>query len=281
MPVKFADQEKTWKWFGNQRDFKFELNQEVVVTADINSTNNATLSQHEGFRLRIDKSTGAKAVLAIGVKPDLNSEPTSWTTIATFNKNPANNNSSFNCGELRLDIQDSDPCNHFIDFDDISSSLSGAKEAYSAGLLRFKISIFANASDSTPSGESKFRPTFKLFDSAEKLKIQDMLKNSFKLSELGSSQITIPKGLSVKSVDLQLDSGGLMHFESRRNDLVKLGDTISASEVCEAVKKLPNNSSSLCTSNSSIASVNWELKDPGGSDVLIKYGYKKLDLFKF
>jgi len=107
-----------------------------------------------------------------------------------------------------------------------------------------------------------------------------MLKNSFKLSELGGTQITMPKGLSVNAVDLQLDSGGFMHFESRKNDLVKLGDTISASEVCEAVKKLPNNSNSLCTSNSAIASVNWELKDPGGSPVLIKYGYKKLDMFQ-
>ena len=278
MPVKFDDQAKTWKWFGNQRDFEFYLNQEVVITTTLDSANNVTLDQYEGFRLWIDKTIGKKATLAIGVKPDLNSEASSWTTITTLNQNYPNN---AECQNLRLDSKDNnDPCNHFIKFDEISSSLSGAKDAYIAGLLRFKISIYLNASDVSPSSESQFRPSFKLFDSTEKLKIQDMLKNSFKLSELGGTQITMPKGLSVNAVDLQLDSGGFMHFESRKNDLVKLGDTISASEVCEAVKKLPNNSNSLCTSNSAIASVNWELKDPGGSPVLIKYGYKKLDMFQ-
>jgi hypothetical protein len=273
LPVKFVDDEgkQSLKWFGNQRAFKFVLTQEVVISATVDSLNKPKIESKEGFRLWIDKTTGSKAILSVGIKPSLNTEPTSWTDIATLDKNQSSNQ-PFECKNLRLVKVDQDPCNHFINFKDIGEKFTDikAEEAYKAGLLQFKITLLGD-NDSLIS-EPKFRPNFKIFDSTESEKIKSSLEKAFKLNELGGSQVTMPKGLSINFVGIQTNST-FVGFDARMPDLSKLGDVLTMEEICAAAIKMQTPSASDCTSSSKISALEWSFKDPGGSGVVIVFKY--------
>lgn len=272
MPVKFDTAAKAWKFFGNQRQFKADFNQEVQITAVVNASNTATLTQTEGFRLWIDKSKGAKAVLSVGIKPNIDTPPSNWTSIATFDKNyPTVGGQTPNCQNLRLSSQNDDPCNHFIKFESIGSTLNNAKEAYQAGLLRFKISVFTNSNDTTAANESDFRPSFKIFDDSEKEKLQALLKSNFKLNELNSSKISMPKGLSVYNLGVKTGNT-FVSLDARMPTLAKLGDEITVEEICVTAAAMKLQVDNACT-NSKINSVEWSIKDPGGSGVAIIFKY--------
>ncbi|MEY3674707.1 MAG: hypothetical protein RJB47_1415, partial [Pseudomonadota bacterium] len=96
--------------------------------------------------------------------------------------------------------------------------------------------------------------------------------SAFKLNELGGSQVTMPKGLSINFVGIQTNST-FVGFDARMPDLSKLGDVLTMEEICAAAIKMQTPSASDCTSSSKISALEWSFKDPGGSGVVIVFKY--------
>ena len=230
----------------------------------------------QGFELNFENPTEngqpkyESAGLWLGIKAKGGTDFT-YTKLTTFEK-------SNNCFQLVLPTSSSskqDQCNHSLSYEEFVALSTETKEnlkaAYSEGRMLFKLSV-------TPVTGSQFdvppfRPNF-IELAKDDVNFKKMLATKFISSELGSTSVTMPKGVDLEWVNFYLFDGSKNTVEGlyvHSEDFKTLGDQITSEEICTLAKKY--NSTSKCSSKDFITSIFWRFRDPLGSDLRIIYGY--------
>jgi hypothetical protein len=285
MPVKYDNKNATWKFYGNQRKVGFDLDPNIIidVTVKFNKTNNTftpTPVVKQGFELNIENQNESylSAELWMGIKAKDGTD-FSYTLITTYEK------SNHGCYQLVLpDLLRSskDFCDHFLPYETLATQAKKTndeiKAAYTEGRMKFKISV-------TPVSGTKFdippfRPTFIEIKKDDE-NFKKMLDSKFISSELGSTSITMPKGVDLEWVGFylynstkQLNTVENIYLDSEgQNSFKSLGDTITSEEICTAAAKNIGTENLTCSKSDLITSIFWKFRDPMGSELKITYGY--------
>ena len=282
MPVIYDKTKASWKFYGNQRKLGVDLTPNVLI--DVQVVYDQTTQQYtatptvvQGFELDIENpavngsATIASAELWLGIKATGGTDFT-YTKLTTFEK------SDKGCYQLVLPTSlrsKTDQCDHSLSNEELVTLSKETKEnlkaAYAEGRMLFKLSV-------TPVTGTKFdippfRPKF-IELAKDDANFTKMLTTNFISSELGTTSVTMPKGVDLEWVGFYLYDGKGNTVEGlyvQSEDFKTLGDQITSEEICTLAKKYDQ--TSKCSSKDIITSIFWRFRDPLGSDLRIIYGY--------
>jgi hypothetical protein len=284
MPVKFDDELKTWKWFGNQREVGFYFGQHLMIDNTFNSFTKkfADPEVRIGFVLdAMQSNTDYNQIeLFSGV---VNSNKTiDWeqTALATWAANLQ--------GCPSLVNQDSTAskatCSSFVEFSQLGidpSSTSNAKmKDYNEGKLRFQLK-FTKKNNSVSNVE--FRPSIENIPKSDAGAYKTIITNAFGptvTQGFGTSKdFVMPKDIKVESLTIYLSSKTMttvpnLVIDSMGIGFTNFGDSISVEELCNVHKEMVKPSSSSCSATDIISAIYWTFKTPLSVDTKVTYGFK-------
>jgi hypothetical protein len=284
MPVKFDDELKTWKWFGNQREVGFYFGQHLMIDNSYNSTTEQFADPEVRIGFVLDAMNSNKDYSSIELVTGLVNADKSITweqsAIATWAANLRDCPSLVN----QFSTATKAVCSSFLDFSqmniDPSDPLNAKFKDYNDGKLRFKLKF--TKTDSSVSNV-EFRPSIENIPKSDAGAYKTIITNAFVPSVtqgFGTSKdFVMPKDIKVENLTVYLFSAASntltapnLVIDSMGIGFTKFGESISIAELCAVHKEVAQNST--CSATDIITAIYWTFKTPLSVDTKVTYGFK-------
>jgi len=287
MPVKFDDELKTWKWFGNQREVGFYFGQHLMIDNSYNSTTEQFADPEVRIGFVLDAMNSNKDYSSIELVTGLVNADKSITweqsAIATWAANLRDCPSLVN----QFSTATKAVCSSFVDFSqmniDPSDPLNAKFKDYNDGKLRFKLKF--TKTDSSVSNV-EFRPSIENIPKTDAGAYKSIINNAFVAGVtqgFGTSKdFVMPKGVNVENLTVFLadsttksNTVSNLVIDSMGIGFKVFGDSISVEELCNIHKDMVKPNSSNCSANNIISAIYWTFKTPLSVDTKVTFGFKR------